>query len=72
MVLKRKVGDQRRTEWLTIRMTYNTKMMVRSAARRQGKTITKYIIDLVRMDLGKPIYDTYTYGDYGGEYGDEV
>lgn len=50
---QRERDHQRCTRYVNIRITPNEQEMIRSAARRRGITISKYIMFLVRQDLNK-------------------
>lgn len=44
---------QRCAKYVNVRITPNEQEMIRSAAKRRGITISKYIMFLVRQDLNK-------------------
>lgn len=50
---QRERDHQRCTRYVNIRITPNEQEMIRSATRRRGITISKYIMFLVRQDLNK-------------------
>jgi len=44
-----------KTEWIQIRTDTNTKQVLETAAKRQGRTLSNYLIWLGLLDAQKPV-----------------